>query len=1214
MKQILSFTRMELFFSIRRNGFRIYYILFAALMFLFVNITGGAFPGVQVSGDNFKINAPFFVDTVIAATSLLTTFAVASFAGMGALRDFNYNSYSITFSYPVSRRQYILGKFAGIYLAGLLLYTALLLGYALACEMPWLHRNSFYPFSFSTYWNVFYQKIAVNLFFLTAAFFTLGLLVRNVVINWIAIIAFYILYYLASRYFRETGTRTLGALLDPYGLISTIAVSVGQGAEERNTSPVDLHGLYLLNRLIWMGAGILFLLLAVIRFRFRYDNGIAFLKSAARKRAAEKETAGIPVAKPAYTLRHDAFYTVNVFFNQLRMECRHIGRSIYFYLILITAAVFLYFSSRLVGKVWETSSYPTTINAAEILSGAVHIFIILLLLVYGGESVWRDRHYRLQGIISATPAPCIARFLAKTAAMYLLVLIMMSMVLVAGLLLQVSQGYHDYEFSLYFTYLFGYQGVQYLFYCVAVIALQSLAANRFQGYFAFAVLYIFSNFIAYSLFRHGIFTPGHTPDVSYSDLTDFQGSFYPFLVFSLYWVLFAILLWRAGVRSFPQHEQQESYRERIRMLAAKGIRRSKMSRVILAGFIALGVCIFYNTDILNTRHSEKYYNRLKADYEKKYKHLEREPQPTVVHVKGSIDLYTAQRKMNAAMQLVLKNKTSKAVHNIYFNLSDEKYYSNWHSSIAWQQILHDKQQNLFGYRLQQPLNPGDSLELSYDFRFAAAGFTDEGISSIVNRNGTFINSENFLPVIGYTSAGELTGNDIRKEYGLAPRPYAPLPTDSMALNDNMLGHGADRIGLTLTISTTKGQTAIAPGYLVKQWDKNDRSYFTYAMAQPVVNYFSIQSGNYRHITENYSVPGDTTGRTVQLSVYYHPKHAYNINVMMQAMKDVLDYYTAAFGPYQYRQLRIVEFPAASFAQSYANTIPFSENIGFLADLRKTDDTAAGSSPVDYVYYVTAHEVAHQWWAHQVLPANVEGFNFLCESLSQYSAAMMMKHKYGERKVRKFLEMESFKYLSSRGSERLEERPLSRVLGEQQYVFYNKGIGAMYALQHYLGEETVNTVLRHFVHSYAYRERPYVTAATLVSLLRTAAPDSVRYIVDDCLQRIVIYDNKVKSAAYSLNEETLEYTVDAVITGKKLVYNEKGKEHEAAMNDYITLGIFNTSGREIASRRLRIRSGENHIHFTTPRRPAALMLNPDYDLEEKAYDAGDRKVDVVKLQQ
>ncbi|KAK6021762.1 Beta-ketoacyl synthase protein, partial [Ostertagia ostertagi] len=307
----------------------------------------------------------------------------------------------------------------------------------------------------------------------------------------------------------------------------------------------------------------------------------------------------------------------------------------------------------------------------------------------------------------------------------------------------------------------------------------------------------------------------------------------------------------------------------------------------------------------------------------------------------------------------------------------------------------------------------------------------------------------------------------------------------------MLGQGADRIHLQLTIGTTTGQTAIAPGYLLKKWEQDGRSYFEYQMDQPAVNYFSIQSGRYQVLRESFQP--DSAQQPVQLSVYYHKDHAYNIGLMMTGMKDALSYFGSNFSPYQYRQLRIIEFPSSSFAQSFANTIPFSENIGFLADLRDTTASKLSRSPVDYVYYVTAHEVAHQWWAHQILPANTEGANFLCETMAQYSALMLMKHKYGEQRVRQFLEMESYNYLSGRGSESKEERPLANVLMEQQYIFYNKGACAMYALQHYLGEERMNQVIKEYIRDNAFRERPYVTANDFVSRIKNAAPDSMKYL-------------------------------------------------------------------------------------------------------------------------
>ena len=50
-------------------------------------------------------------------------------------------------------------------------------------------------------------------------------------------------------------------------------------------------------------------------------------------------------------------------------------------------------------------------------------------------------------------------------------------------------------------------------------------------------------------------------------------------------------------------------------------------------------------------------------------------------------------------------------------------------------------------------------------------------------------------------------------------------------------------------------------------------------------------------------------------------------------------FSEQFSPYQFRQARILEFPSyANFAQSFANTIPYSENIGFLMPGRSNPAT------------------------------------------------------------------------------------------------------------------------------------------------------------------------------------------------------------------------------------------------------------------------------------
>ena len=99
----------------------------------------------------------------------------------------------------------------------------------------------------------------------------------------------------------------------------------------------------------------------------------------------------------------------------------------------------------------------------------------------------------------------------------------------------------------------------------------------------------------------------------------------------------------------------------------------------------------------------------------------------------------------------------------------------------------------------------------------------------------------------------------------------------------------------------------------------------------------------------------------------------------------------------------MEFPRyATFAQSFANTVPFSEGIGFMLDIKEGD--------VDMAYYVTAHEMAHQWWGHQLAPGDVQGSAMLSETLSQYSALMVMKQVYSEEQMQKFLKHELDRYL------------------------------------------------------------------------------------------------------------------------------------------------------------------------------------------------------------
>ena len=232
--------------------------------------------------------------------------------------------------------------------------------------------------------------------------------------------------------------------------------------------------------------------------------------------------------------------------------------------------------------------------------------------------------------------------------------------------------------------------------------------------------------------------------------------------------------------------------------------------------------------------------------------------------------------------------------------------------------------------------------------------------------------------------------------------------------------------------------------------------------------------------------------------------------------------------------------------------PYSEAIGFVADLR--DETQ-----VDLVFYVTAHEMAHQWWAHQVVGAYMQGMTFIVETLAQYSALMVMKQEYGEDRMRRFLRNELDGYLTSRGGELIEE--LSLVENEnQQYIHYQKGSLVMYALADLIGEDKVNLALRNFIAKYADGTGPFPTGADVVAEFLNVADPQYHATIDDWFNRITLYDFAVGDYSVTEVEEGWEVSFDT--TARKLYADGEGRETQAPIAAWVDIGVFPDTEEEL----------------------------------------------------
>jgi aminopeptidase N len=246
-----------------------------------------------------------------------------------------------------------------------------------------------------------------------------------------------------------------------------------------------------------------------------------------------------------------------------------------------------------------------------------------------------------------------------------------------------------------------------------------------------------------------------------------------------------------------------------------------------------------------------------------------------------------------------------------------------------------------------------------------------------------------------------------------------------------------------------------------------------------------------------------------------------------------------------------------------------------------------------VFYVTAHEVAHQWWAHQVIGANVQGATVLSESLAQYSALMVMEHKYGRTQMRRFLKEELDQYLAGRGGERIEELPLYRV-ENQQYIHYQKGSLVFYRLREELGEEAVNRALRKFLEAKAFQNAPYTTSAELLQFIRAEARPDQQALITDLFEKISFYDNRVEEAT-AVKRADGKYEVTLDLHAAKRYADGKGKETAGKLDDWIEVGVFarGPSGKERDEKVLYLQR-----HHVTTEEPKVTVV-----VDALPYEAG-----------
>lgn len=1157
------------------------------VLFFLMAFGAAASDFIQIgSGGNVHKNSPFSLTQQMAVLSIFGQFAVVAFVANVVLRDAETGFGPIIHATRITKFDYLFGRFTGAFLASLVVMLSVPLALVVGMHMPWVDRELFGPFIPWHYAYAFVVACVPTMLLCAALFFGLATATRSIMASYIGLVFFFVLNIAMGQILNRPEHETLSALVDPYGLAAIFQETRYWTAADRNTMVMPITQTWIFNRLIWTGVALLSLAAAYMLFSFSARRG--------GKQKAEVANDAPAVMAPMSAKRN---FSANAAWRQVlaraRFEAGYVFASPAFIVLmaigLLNGGISLWFADEFAA---DTTIYPVTRVMVQALAGSFTIIPIIIATYYGGELVWRDREKRFHEMVDSTPAPDWTFVAPKVLALTIVLIASLCIGVLAGVVTQVAKGFADIRLDQYALWYVAPS----LLGCFGIAALsvffQALSPHKFIGW-ALMLVYLIATITLSQLgFDHNIYLYGGAPNTPLSDMNA-QGHYWIGTTwFQVYWTALALLLvvvaysmWRRGAdtRLSPR-------------LAALPRRLSgpagALAGALLVSFAGLGGWIYYNTDILNDYRSNRATERWQAAMERTLLRYEGAPQPKVTDVTLRVDLYPRDLRVAAEGSYRVVNRTEAPIAEIHLLWPEPLRLDRIEidgATLVDDFATHSPSFPFQIWRLAQPMQPGEQREIRFATSIDQNGFRTNNELIPVNYNGTFINDRVVAPLLGFDRNGLLQDRNVRRRNGLEPELRMARLEDDSARAYNYLRHDSDWVNADITVSTDADQVPVAPGYVVSDETREGRRIMRFRTDAPILQFFSIQSARYQVATDRWN--------EVDLAIYYDAQHPYNVDRMMRAMKTSFDVFTREFTPFQFRQMRILEFPAyATFAQSFANTVPYSEGIGFIS--RHDDARAARESErIDFVTYVTAHEVAHQWWAHQIIGGDMQGSTMLSETFASYSALLVMEEIYGPDQVRRFLRSELDNYLRSRGGEIIEELPLMRV-ENQAYIHYRKGAVAMYFLRNELGEEVVNGALRRLLNEYAFRGAPYPRSSDFIRILREMAGPEHQDLITDIFERITLYDARVVEASTTRRADN-RWDVTVTIEARKLYADGQGEETEAALDEAFEFGVFTAEpGRGAFSsedvlvfERRPIRSGRQTLQFVVDRQPRFAGVDP-----------------------
>lgn len=542
-----------------------------------------------------------------------------------------------------------------------------------------------------------------------------------------------------------------------------------------------------------------------------------------------------------------------------------------------------------------------------------------------------------------------------------------------------------------------------------------------------------------------------------------QSVYWPFMTF---WLLLTLsLLWLAA--QWSHRTGSFANRQRAKLTLSSGL--------LLALSVLSGVNLHLNISAERPLMSSDLREQWRANYEQRYASWATIAQPTLTHIDAQVDIYPKLGEAVFALNYTLQNHTAQPISELLVGNYSATPIDELKLSVA-HTASRDQQLGQHTLRLANALMPGETLQMHSKLSFKQPKHWPAVMPQFVKPSFSYLRSMPLLPSIGFQMAYQLRDEQQRRHYGLAPLDLAKPST--LFATPKLTAASYDWVTLRSVVSTADGQTPLAQGKLIKQWQQQGRNYAEFQTSTPI-----------RNLPVWYSLAGDSLSRQqgdVRLTVY-SPQLNAAAKLNMQAMQDTLAWMTQHIAPYRGTQLSLLATPDIG-ATGYAlpQIMMINHRVGFRAQ-------PAADAGFDQRYRRAVHETAHQWFGHDIGNGVLADSAFLIEPLAKYIELVLIEQRYGTKAMQALVDYERKRFeLAVRRS--TEQTP-ALVDASADHDLYSRATLVFAILRQQLGDAVISQALRQLWQQHAYPKTPATSMDFVRALQAQLTPPQQQLVAD-----------------------------------------------------------------------------------------------------------------------